>query len=373
MKVVHVITGLGTGGAETMLHKLLSAMDSTRFNPVVVSLLEGGEIRDRILEAGIPVHVVGMSRGVPSVASLVELRRLVRGLAPDIIQGWMYHGNLAAAFMSSFAPEHASLFWNIRHSLYDLGHEKALTRMIIRLGAVWSSRPRRIVYNSGISMEQHALLGYSRDRGVMLPNGFDLDRFRPDPAARAALRSELALGPESLLVGVVGRRHPLKGHDGFLRAAADLHRRRPEVHFVLAGRGITQEDPEFREFLRGSDLARRVHFLGQRSDTPQLFAALDLLALPSVSEGFPNVLGEAMSCGIPCVATDVGEAKMIVGDTGRVVPPGNPAALAEAMGAMLETDPRGRADRAERCRARILENYSLEKIAEQYAELYTSG
>ena len=373
MKVVHVISGLHTGGAETMLHKLLLAMDRKRFQPVVVSLLAGGEIREQIVDAGIPVHVLGMRRGRPTPATLLKVRRLARDLEPDVIQGWMYHGNLAGSFMSLFAPGPSRLFWNIRHSLYDLKHEKPMTRMIIRLGAAASSGPCRIVYNSTVSMEQHTLLGFRRDLGLMLPNGFDLDKFQPDPAARPALRHELGLDPGATLVGVVGRRHSLKGHNDFLRSAVEVNRQRPEVHFVLAGRGVSADDPFFSEFLKNRNLAGRIHFLGQRFDMPQLFAAFDLLAMPSVSEGFPNVLGEAMACGIPCVATDVGESREIVGGAGSIVPPGDPGELAAAICAMLDLDKEDRIDLGHRCRERILENYSLEKIAGLYARLYASA
>ncbi len=373
MKVVHVITGLHTGGAETMLHKLLLAMDRKRFQPEVVSLLDGGEILEKIVDAGIPVHELGMKRGLPTPATLLKLRGLARDLEPDVIQGWMYHGNLAGSFMSYFASGTSRLFWNIRHSLYDLDHEKPMTRMIIRLGAVVSNRPRRIFYNSTVSMEQHTLLGFRRGSGLMLPNGFDLEKFQPDPLARPVLRAELGLDPKTILVGVVGRRHPLKGHDDFLRSAMEVNRRHPEVHFVLAGRGVTRDDPSFGEYLKNRDLARHIHFLGQRSDMPRLFASLDLLAMPSVSEGFPNVLGEAMACGIPCVATDVGESREIVADTGSIVPPGKPGEMAAAIDAMLDLDETALADLGRRGRKKILENYSLENIADRYAELYASA
>lgn len=374
MKVVHVITGLHTGGAETMLHKLLMAMDRKRFQPAVVSLMEGGEVLEQIVAAGIPVHVLGMKRGAPTPAMLLKLRGLARALAPDVIQGWMYHGNLAGALLGRFAPGKPRLIWNIRHTVDDIGREKPMTRRVIRLGGLLKRAPYRIIFNSGISLDQHAGLGYPRDKGLMIPNGFDLSRFRPSLEAGTRLREELGLSPGTLLIGVAARRHPMKGHEEFLKAANLLMASKLDIRFVLAGRGVTSDDPRLRDLASVPNLEGAVHLLGQREDMPSFFAALDLLCVPSIfGEGFPNVLGEAMACGVPCVATDVGESREIVADTGRVVKPGDPAALAEAMGELLVMTEEARSDLGKRCRARILENYSLEKIVERYAQLYLSG
>ena len=256
--------------------------------------------------------------------------------------------------------------------MYDLKHENRMTRMVIRLGAALSLQPRRIIFNSTVSIDQHAQLGFRHERAQMIPNGFDLDMFKPAPEARRELSAELGLDPEVPLVGVVGRRHPLKGHDDFLRAAEAIHHRRPEVHFVLAGRGVTAGDQSFGDYLRGRDVVDRIHFLGQRTDTPVLFAALDVLAMPSVSEGFPNVVGEAMACGTPCAATDVGETAAVVGNLGQLVPPGDPDSLAEAILKLLALDPDSRLALGAECRERIHREYSIARVTGLYGDLYAS-
>jgi glycosyltransferase involved in cell wall biosynthesis len=372
--VVHVITGLQVGGAEMMLLKLLGAMDRSTFDPVVISLIPGGECRTLIEAEGIPVHDLSMKKGLPSPAGILALRRLAGKLEPDVIQGWMYHGNLAGALLSRFAPGKPRLIWNIRHSVADIGREKPTTRLVIRLGGLSSRSPCRIIFNSGMSLEQHTGLGYPREKGLMIPNGFDLDMFHPSPEARAALRKELGLSPETLLVGVAARRHPMKGHEEFLKAAALLNAGGRDIRFVLVGRGVTSGDPVLRDLSGRPELVGLVFLLGQRENMPFFLAGLDLLCVPSLyGEGFPNVLGEAMACGVPCVATNVGESGEIVGETGRIVQPGEQDALADAMGQMLDMDPEARMDLGVKCRGRILENYSLENIAERYAELYRSA
>lgn len=374
MKVVHLITGLQVGGAEMMLLKLLRAMDRSTFDPVVISLIPGGECRALIETEGIPVHDLSMKNRLPSPAGILALRRLARKLEPDVIQGWMYHGNLAGVLLSRFSSGKPRLFWNIRHSVEDIGREKPMTRLVIRLGGLFNRAPYRIIFNSGMSLDQHTGFGYPREKSLMIPNGFDLDRFHPSLEARAGLREELGLPPETLLVGVAARRHPMKGHEEFLKAAALLRAGGRDVRFVLVGRGVTSSDPILRDLSGRTELEGRVLLLGQREDMPSFLAGLDLLCVPSLfGEGFPNVLGEAMACGVPCVATEVGESREIIGETGRIVRPGETAALAEAMGEMLDLDPEASLDLGGRCRGRILEHYSLKNIAERYAELYLSA
>lgn len=372
MKVVHIITGLGVGGAEMMLHKLLTTMDRSQYEPAVISLMAGGECRDLIEAEGIPVFDLDMKAGMPSVGQVQKMRQLAKQLEPDLVQGWMYHGNVMATLFVKFVSGNPRLLWNIRHSVADLGQEKRGTRLVIRLGALGSKRPDRIIYNSEVSQEQHARLGYAPEKAEMIPNGFDMDRFRPSPEAAAQLRAQLGLPDDTMLVGVAARCHPMKGHEIFLRAAARLRSEGSNSHFVLAGRGVAGDDPVLRD-LAGGVLDACVHLLGQRRDMPSFLAGLDLLCVPSLfGEGFPNVLGEAMACGVPCVATDVGESKTIVADTGRIVPPNDLAALVRALGEMMALDWEDRADLGRRCRTRIQEDYSLGKIAARYAELYQS-
>lgn len=371
MKIVHVITGLHVGGAESMLLKLLVSMDRSRFEPTVISLLPGGENRARIVAAGIPVFDLGMKKGLPSPDAILALRRLAHELRPDVVQGWMYHGNLAGSLLGKFTPDRPRVFWNIRHSVADLGQEKVSTRLTIKLGARWSGGPQKTIYNSTVSLKQHALLGYRIDKGLMIPNGFDLMRFRPSETARTALLAELGLPEDVLLVGVAARRHPMKGHEEFLKAAGMLAKLGRPVHFLLAGRGVASTDGQLKDLAGAEGLEGRAHLLGQREDMPAFLAGLDLLCVPSLfGEGFPNVLGEAMACGVPCLATDVGESREIVGALGRIVPPGDVAALADGMHTLLDVGEPEMRERSRACRARIRDEYSLEKIAGLYEELY---
>ncbi|HYR07436.1 MAG TPA: glycosyltransferase [Longimicrobium sp.] len=375
VRVCHVITGLGAGGAEWMLHSLLSATDRGRFDPVVVSLLPGGIVADAIRELGVPVHSLRL-RGVwDAPAGVVRLARLLRRLRPDVVQGWMTHANLmagAAARLAGGVP----VAWGIHNVNIGGGTNNAFTRSTIWIGGVLSGRlPGRIVYCAQTALRAHEAVGYEPGRGVVIPNGFDVDAFRPDPAAGAAVRAELGIPADAPVVGLVARWDPLKDHETFVAAAGRLAAGRlaagrPDARFVLAGRGVDAGNAALARMLEAAGIADRCHLLGDRRDVARVLAALDVSALSSRMEAFPLVVGEAMACGVPCVVTDVGDAALLVGDTGRVVPPGDPEAMAAAWRELLELPPEARARLGLRARARIVERYSLRTAVDRYQALH---
>ena len=371
IKVLHIITGLSTGGAEMMLLKLLSGIDREKCFPVVVSLIDKGAIGPRIEALGVPVYALGMKRGMPTPRSLLRLARVVRRENPQIIQGWMYHGNLAAQIASMFTKCNTPVLWNIRGTHTNLSEESRLTAYIIRFGALLSGLPAAIINNSRTSALSHEQqIGYRADKWRIVPNGFDTDIFVPSKDARKRLRSELGLSSDALLIGLVGRYHPVKDHVGFLKAAANLVQKYSDVHFVLIGEGVDANNVELSFVLKGKCLCKAVHLLGSRTDLPYLTAALDIATSASLSEGFPNVVGEAMSCGVPCVVTNVGDSAWIVGKTGRVVPPGNPEALANAWSELVAMTTDDRRNMGTIARQRVIENFSLASVVHQYETLY---
>jgi glycosyltransferase involved in cell wall biosynthesis len=354
-----------------MLLKLLSAGRCGGIEPAVISLTgASGTIGERLAALGVGVEAMGLTRSSASIARLPRLLESARRFRPHLVHGWMYHGNLAASAIGAFGRERVPILWSIRQALYRLADERRSTRAVIRLGAALSRRPSSILYNSALSAEQHEAIGYDRTRRVVIPNGFDCDQFRPQAEARREVRAELGLPPDSIFVGLVARYHPVKDHEVFLRAASLLSRDRPELRFLLAGQEVTKHNRALAELIEELRLEERVILLGERSDMPWLTAALDIACSSSRSEGFSNALGEAMSCGVPCVATDIGESREIIGATGLLVPPGDAAALARAIGRILGESIDQRRARGLAARARVEQKFSLPKVARRYHELY---
>jgi len=372
--VAHVITGLGQGGAETMLLKLLRQTDRTQFSMRVVSLLAPpGPIAERIEALGIPVVALGIGRQVPNPAGLWRLASILRDARPDLVQTWMYHGDLVGGLAAKLASIRLPVIWNIRQSNFDPNNSRRRTIQLARLCAMLSKRlPNRIICCSNVARRVHAAMGYDESKMQVIPNGFDLLAFRADPSARVALRTELGLPSDARLLGMVARFDPQKDHQTFVAAAQRLHARLPDVRYVLCGAGVDRGNAELTDWVDRAGLTGVCHLLGQRNDMARVNAALDLATLSSAyGEGFPNVLGEAMACEVPCVATDVGDSAHVIGDTGRVVPPRDPHALADAWGDLL-ADPSSLRALGKQARRRIVDNFSIARVTRAYETTYQS-
>lgn len=373
-KITHIISDLATGGAEMMLYKLLSCMDGAAFENEVISLTNTGPVGEKIQMLGVPVRALGMRRGVPSPWDSMLAARLaywLRRSRPDVVQTWMYHADLIGGLASELAGD-TPVVWGVHHSYLDPQHSRRTTIWTAKACARLSGLvPTRIVCCSELSSEVHASLGYDAEKILVIPNGFDLTQFKPDPAARVSVRREFGVPEEAPLIGLVGRFSPEKDHHNFVQAAGLLHARKPKVRFLLCGSGVDWHNEELVRCIAAAGIRRdRCHLLGLRNDIPRLNAALDIATSSSSSEGFPTVIGEAMACGVPCVVTDSGDSAKIVGETGVVVPPRDFRALAEGWCRVLDMGARKRSELGEKARKRIEDHYSLESVTRAYTSLY---
>ena len=371
IRIAFVLTEFVVGGAEMMLWKLVSRMDRDRFTPLVVGLSPRVDIMlERFTSANVDCRVLGISRAQEAPVGLVRLATALRQFRPDLVQGWLYHANIAATLATWAVNRQTPVMWSIRGAP-DWNHldrwQKRLTRWT---GRKLSPLARRIVHNSLAGAVAHEHLGYAAGSRVVLPNGFDTTAFQASADARHAMRRALKVGDDAVLVGLIGRYDPLKDHRNFMRAAGLLKRKYQHMHIVLAGERLDPGNEELGELIRDTGLAECVHLLGVRNDMNIVTAGLDISVLSSSSEGFPNVVGEAMSCEVPCVVTDVGDCAWIVGDTGRVVPPHDSDRLAHAIGELIELGAAGRAALGKRARERIIQRFSLESVVKQYEDLY---
>jgi glycosyltransferase involved in cell wall biosynthesis len=370
IRVAHLITGLGTGGAELALARLIPGLERRGIRNHVISLIRPGPTARPIQQAGATVSSLDMRPGRPSLSALPRLAAQVRAFRPDILQTWLYHANLLGTLASSVVGPRAVL-WNIRSSDMDMSHYRRLSGWTVRACARLSGLPAAVVINSQAGLEYHAALGYRPRRWVVIPNGIDTDVFRSDAGARAALREELRLPPDTLLIGYVARLDPMKDHTTFFEAARLILGAEEGVHFIVCGEGMNPENPAMVGILADPGIRSRVHFLGRREDIPRLTAALDLATLASAfGEGFPTVVAEAMASGVPCVVTDVGDAADIVGHTGRVVPRRDPQALAQGWLELMRGGRDARLRLGQEARLRVEERYSLGTMIDRYLNLY---
>ncbi len=354
------------GGAEQNLFRLLTSMPRGTFIHQVACMTAPGIIGRRIEQAGIPVHSLRMKKGSPGLGGVLRLRFVAHLYRPDIIQCWMYHANLMGLALTR--PRRT--IWNIRCSDMDLSVYGAVYRCTVRAGAALSAVPRAVVVNSHHGKIFHEGIGFHPRAWAVIPNGFDTDSFRPDPAARSALRKILGIPDESLVIGHVGRIDPMKDHATFFRAAREFMALDPDARFIMAGRGTDRSNPDIMKLLPEGTRAHQIHLLGERQDIERVYPSFDIFTSSSRSEGFPNAVGEAMAAGVPCVATDAGDTGALMGDTGIIVPRQSPEELCRAWQTLADMGPRARADLGMKARERIRTCYSQDLTTRRYADLY---
>lgn len=369
MKLFFLIRSLGHGGAERQLIELVKRLDSTRFEITVATFYDGGALRPELERvSGIRVISLQKKSRWDVVSFLVRLHRAVRGAAPDLIHGYLGIANELALIFGRLAG--ARVVWGLRMSQMDYSRHDWATGVSDRIGAGLSRFTDLMIANSHAGRNDYAAAGYRADRITVVSNGIDTARFRPDADARRRVRAEWKVRDGELLVGMVGRINPQKDHANFLRAAAKLAAGRPGVRFACVGDGPAELRDSLDQLARDSGLDGRVLWIRGSNDMTGVNNAFDLATLASAyGEGFPNVIGEAMSCGVPVVATDVGDSALIVGNPGQIVPPRNADALAMAWQRVIELPAAERAALGTAHRTRILNTFSMEHLTAKTVEL----
>lgn len=364
LHVVHVITGLGLGGAERALSRFAAGLQELGFRQTVVSLTDRGPLAKEIESLGVQVVDLNLKSQLRFLNGRAILRSELVKLSPDVTQSWMYH----ADWLTSIAAPSCPIVWGIRNSTLTRDASKFSTRWIRNRCAKLSfSSPSRIISCSRRAAEIHTELGYDGEKMEVIPNGIRLDQFRYRQDQRALLRSEWKIDDGQIVFAHAARLHPQKGHADFLAAAVQVARVNPRARFVLAGEGIN------RDLLANipADLHSSFQCLGPVSDMAGFLSASDFFVMSSVAgEAFPNVVAEAMACGRPCVVTDVGDAADIVGSTGLVVPPSEPVSLASAMLEVSTKTAENYELVSSACVSRIYEGYELTRVTERFAQVY---
>jgi glycosyltransferase involved in cell wall biosynthesis len=363
-----IITGLDMGGAETVLLRILERIDRSRFDPHVISLTTMGEIGPRIRALGISVEALNMRSAVGCVFSYQRLVKRLKELRPNLVFTMMYHANLLGGVAARQAGVPA--VWGIHNCNLSRHVNKLSTLAVSAVCArLSSSIPEIIISCSEAAKQTHIAHGYVGGKILVIPNGFDLNCFRPDEVARVEMRRELGMAASAPLVGLIGRLDVQKNHLGFIKAISVLHKKLPQAHFLMAGQGVDAGNKVLIRAASQLGVEGACHFLGQRDDIPRVMAALDVLASSSVGEAFPNAIGEAMACGVPCAVTDVGDSAYMVGNTGRIVASGDMAGLADAIAALLLLSGDERRALGDLARKRVEQYFEISRVVKRYEEV----
>jgi glycosyltransferase involved in cell wall biosynthesis len=371
--VLHFAYSIGGGGAETMLRNLAETLDPAQFRSVVVTLNSKPwpHQAKRLQDADVTLHDLEETAYLRRT-TLSKLRAVLRAERPDIVQTWMHHADLVGGWAARLAGVR-NIVWSIHcREIHHNPGDGARKIALFRRALSFSSRfiPARIISCSAAAIEDHTAIGYPRSKMRWIPNGIDAERFVPDSDAALDTRAELKLPPAAPVIGYVGRFHEMKDLPTFLRAAAMLQTRVPEAHFVFCGGVEVEMSATERELLAQLPRRNQVRFESFRADPWRLYPALNVFSLSSRTEACPMTLIEAMSCGVPCITTDVGDCARLLEGVGQVVPMRDPAALADAWEQTLQLGASAREEVSKQSRQRVLDHFTIAQAAHQYAETY---
>lgn len=368
LKVLHLITELNQGGAEQQLYNLMRS-SKKMFDSVVLTLESPGVYGPKIRKLGVPVYCLNINRRILAPLYTPKIISLLCQLKPDLVQGWMYHGNLASILTAK--PLGIPVIWNVRQTLYDLQNEKSLTRFVISSSKALSRLTSSIIYNSRQSQKQHTELGFDANKSHYIPNGFDCNFLKPDTELREQFRRRHQVPLEVQVVGNLSRFHPMKDHQTFLKAAQLIQKSCPDTCFILGGLNLVKGHPPLDRLIQEFPLGEKLILTGPDQNPAEFMNALDIhLTTSAWGEAFPNTIGEALACGTACVSTDVGEAADIISNQDRIAPTGDFKRLANSCIELLNSPPT--AEERVEVREQLVNRFESKAMANKYLELYQS-
>lgn len=358
--VVHVITNFaGVGGAEMMLSRLV-AQTQTEYEHIIIALMNVSDVYTETLQLCSSHHSLNW-KGINSFSVMLKLRKLLQQIQPNVVQSWMYHANAMTSLSLLGIQQKPPVFWGVHHSLASPKEESLSTKVALNLSKLLSQQPKGIVYCAHSALEQHQEFGFNNANQQVIANGVALDKFQ--------LNDQLH---EPITLGFAGRYHKAKGYPYLLQVIAEL--KDQPIIFKIAGSGANLDTPEIKQAFAEHQLdPQKVQLLDQVSDMPTFYQSIDAFLMTSITEGFPNVLVEAMASGLPCITTDVGDARYIVEDMGWVVAPRDVVALKAAILEYVELAQAEKYSLKQQTRARVEQNFSIQHVSQQYMTVWRQG
>jgi len=355
--IVHVITNFaGVGGAEMMLARLIQQTQD-QYAHVIIALMKTSEVYAETLAQCQSCHALGWN-GINTLSTIKKLRVLLKALKPATVQCWMYHANVLTSLSCIGLSPKPDIFWGIHHSLASPKEESLSTKIALAMSKVLAQQPKGVIYCAHSSLQQHQGFGLKNSNAQVIANGVFLDTFQPNPELH-----------EPCVIGFAGRYHIAKGYPYLFETMALL--KEQNIVFKIAGGGASLDNPEVKALFKQYQLdAKKVQLLDQVNDMPAFYQSIDVFLMTSITEGFPNVLVEAMASGLPCISTDVGDARFIVQDIGAIVPPRNAPALADAILTYAAKSPVEKLQLKQQARKRVQQNFSIESVSGQYMQMW---
>ncbi|CAB1220527.1 glycosyltransferase [Acinetobacter bouvetii] len=358
--IVHVITNFaGVGGAEMMLARLIQQTQD-QYAHVIIALMKTSDVYAETLVQCQSYYALGWN-GLNTLGTIAKLRHLLKSIAPKTVQCWMYHANVLTSLSCIGLSSKPKIFWGIHHSLASPKEESLSTKIALVMSKVLAQQPSGVIYCAHSSLQQHQSFGLNNNNAQVIANGVFLDMFQPNPELH-----------EPCVIGFAGRYHTAKGYPYLFATMAQL--KDQPIIFKIAGSGASLNHPEVKALFEQYQLDEsKVHLLDQISDMPAFYQSIDAFLMTSITEGFPNVLVEAMASGLPCISTDVGDAKYIVDELGSIVPPRDPEVLAKAILDYVKLSQTEKLQLKQATRARVEQNFSIASVSQQYMQMWSKN
>jgi glycosyltransferase involved in cell wall biosynthesis len=358
LKILFLARQLNIGGAERQLVILANELASRGHDVVIASYYPGGALSEKLDSGRVRLISLGKRSRWDLFSLYVKVWRVVKQERPDVLHGWMHTQNIVATSIQVFFPK-IKLFWCIRSSDLEMVQD-VVERFEVWLQSRLSGVPDCVVVNSMAGLEHGVTSGIPREKMLFIPNGIDTNVFYPDESEGKRVRVDWGISESAKIIGKIARFDPIKNHPAFLKAAARIAAERPDVYFVCVGHGREAYVRELKEMTKSLGLEDRLQWIEARPDVRAVYNAIDVFCSASYSEGFPNVIGEAMACGRHCVVTDVGDSKLVVGSTGISVPSNDVDALTDGLREKIASHDRMNL----RARQRILENFTVAHLGD---------
>jgi glycosyltransferase involved in cell wall biosynthesis len=366
-KIIHIITGLNSGGAESMLYKLIKYSDKTQYYHEVISLMDEGVIGEKIKGEGVRVHSLNLNKK-NLISSVIKAIKICKNF--DIVNTWLYHADIIGFLIAKIFLS-KRLIWNIRHSNLDKDSNKSRTLKIVKLNCYLSKYVDFVTYNSESALENHYKAGYLNENSIVIPNGFELDRFQHDLESRQRIRGELGLNENQKVIITVGRWNIQKDYYTLLKALKKLKENNKNFKMLMCGTNLDLSNKELLGLINSYQLEENIILLGRRDDIPGLLSAADIYVSSSLGESFSNSIGEAMACELPCVVTNVGDSKKIIGDYGIAVESKDFNALSDSILSFIENKNINRIGK--NARLRIKAQYDIKSIIIIFESLFANN
>tara|TARA_Y100000589_G_C27185849_1_gene642638 strand:+ start:970 stop:2100 length:1131 start_codon:yes stop_codon:yes gene_type:complete len=363
-KKLYVTNTLESGGAEKILFQLIK--DSNKSDISIISLTSLGTLGRKLINKGFRVYALNIRKDFISIFKIFKLLYLIATLKPLILHSWLYHSNLIAGIFAKITGV-KKVYWSIHH---DYESSTLIMMLEMKLLMVLSYLvPDKIIFSSFSSKINHINNGYKKSNSIIIENGVSTEKFKKNKTTRKKLRLKLGIQNDCFIIGNIARYHPIKDHDNLLKALKILSQKKVNFKCILVGRGLSSDNKELLNKINYLDLNDRVILFGQTNKIHRIINIFDLNILTSKMECSPLSLLESMAVGIPCMSTNVGDAKCMIGETGWIIETSNPFQIAEMIYRIYK-NPSILKSKSNLTRQRVKDLYEIKDMIQKYLNVY---